>query len=111
MYAIQQIVNLWSPNPIQYNLVLYKSFEESTTKRFTTAERSPACWLWQRRALRIAGPAADPTLPRRLHALLQLIQLEPNALTLAETSASIPAGKVLGDPGADGAVPLLAPVR
>lgn len=111
MYAIQQIVNLWSPNPIQYNLVLYKSFEESTTKRFTTAERSPACRLWQRRALRIAGPAAGPTRPRRLHALLQLIQLEPNALTLAETSASIPAGKVLRDPGADGAVPLLAPVR
>lgn len=70
MYAILQIVNLWSPNPIQYNLVSYKSFEESTTKCFAAAERGApltGCGMRQLGALRISIPAADPIWPRHLH--------------------------------------------
>lgn len=83
MYAILQIVNLWSPNPIQYNLVSYKPFEESPTKCSAAVERGaplPGCGIsWEP----WASPSLPPTRLARALTQLWLIQLEPHTLILA----------------------------
>lgn len=71
MYAALQTVNLWSPNPIQYNLVSYKSLKESTTNCSAAAGRGALLVAWQ------CKPCASQGWPISLRCLHSLCSAHP----------------------------------
>lgn len=103
MYAALQTVNLWSPNPIQYNLVSYKSPEESTTNCSAAAGRGALLPSHGSASPALPKAGRSPISPRHLHSpCSSSSSWNPTRSPHGRPRAPTPAGKVLGAPGVSG---------